>query len=215
MHRDRLRDLARLAVALGVAAAGPAAAQGGGGSAAAFPDDALHGRWESEGGCETWPASKPGERPSHFHRAYHFAPDGTWRMVRTSHGDPSCRSPLLTLRLAGTYSLGPRSQSVADTHEATLSFDLIHATPRHPAALPLLAGCGAEDWKVGLEKDVGGTGCPGLTFKPLAACSVDHDIVQLRDGVLRPGVRPEQPGGMCTPEGRPTALQPTGVKKTS
>ena len=60
---------------------------------------------------------------------------------------------------------------------------------------------------------MGGTGCRGLGFKPLAECSVDHDIAQIRDDVLYPGVRPDQPGVMCTPAGRPTALQPTGARR--
>lgn len=212
MRRKPLRDLARSAVAL-CAVVGPAAAQGVGGSPAPFDDAALHGDFASDGGCETHPASTPGGRPSHFHRAYHFTPDGTWRMVRTIHGDPTCNSPLLTLRLAGTYSLGQASAAVAGAREAALSFDLVHVTLQNAAAMPLLTGCGAgRPWEVGLEKDVGGTGCPGLGFRPLAECSVDHDIAQIRDGVLYPGVRTPD---MCTPAGRPTALQPTGARRVA
>jgi hypothetical protein len=140
-------------------------------------------------------------------------------MVRTLYADTSCEKPLLTLRLAGTYRLGPDSQVVGGAREATLSFGLIHVMLEDKAALDIpqfgLAGCGTGPWEVGLEKDVGGTGCLG--FRPLAACSVDHDIAQIRDGVLYPGVRP-RPGttpDMCTPAGRPTALQPTGARRVA
>jgi hypothetical protein len=86
--------------------------------------------------------------------------------------------------------------------------DLIHVTPHNAAALPMLADCGAGPWQVELEKDVGGTGCLG--FKPLAECSVNHDIAQLRDDVVYPGVRTPD---MCTPGGRLTVLQLTGARR--
>jgi hypothetical protein len=42
-------------------------------------------------------------------------------------------------------------------------------------------------------------------------------LPQIRDDVLYPGVRP-RPGttpDMCTPAGRPTALQPTGARRVA
>ena len=210
MRRKRLHHLVQSAMVLCAAAVGPAAAQGTGGSSVPFEEKELHGDFASDGGCET--QLRPNGSPSHFHRAYHFAPDGTWRMVRTFHADKTCNSPLLILRLAGTYSLGQTSPIVAAARAAALSFDLIHVTLQNAKAKPMVAGCGAGAWQVGLEKDVSGTGCPGLEFKPLAECSVDHDIAQIRDGVLYPGVRTSD---MCTPEGRPTALQPTGARRVS
>ena len=72
----------------------------------------------------------------------------------------------------------------------------------------------AGKWEVGLERDVSGTGCQSLGFKPLAECSVDHDIAQIKNDVLFPGIRPEpDKGDMCTPARRPTSLQPTGAKR--
>lgn len=207
MRRKPLNDLVLSVVAFCVAV-GPAAAQGVGESLAPLDEAALQGEFASDGGCE----SQPG--PSYFNRVYHFALDGTWRMVRTIYADPACGRPLLTLRLAGTYSLGQASQTVTGAREAALSFDLIHVMLQDEAALRVpafaLITCGSGPWKAGLEKDVGGTGCLG--FKPLAECSVDHDIAQIRDDVLYPGVRTPD---MCTPEGRPTALQPTGARRVT
>ncbi len=197
----KLRSLHGLALCAAVSfAAGPAVAQGA--APPRLDETTLAGKFESEGGCEN---PSPAGRP--FHRVYHFTSDGTWRMTRTIHGDPTCKSPLLTLRLAGTYRLGADSTAGPGAREAELSFDVLHVTLRNAAAAPLLAGCGSGSGEVGLEKDVGGTGCPGLGFKPLAECSVDHDIAQFKNDVLFPGVRPEPgKGDMCTPARRPTSL---------
>jgi len=204
MNRRLLQNLALSVVVL--CAAEPAVAQV---AAPARLDEAkLAGKFESEGGCENPPGGSP------FHRVYHFTSDGTWRMVRTIHNDKSCTSPLLTLRLAGTYRLGDDSKVVPGAREAELSFDVLHVTLRNAAVDKMLAGCGTGSWEAGLEKDVSGTGCPSLGFKPLAECSVDHDIAQIKNDVLFPGVRPDPgKGDMCTPARRPASLQPTGAKK--
>jgi hypothetical protein len=205
MSRGLFLSVVQSAVLLLVAATGPVAAQG----ATSFDEKGLHGHWVSVGGCEEQPG--PGETKSFFHREYWFEPGGAWRMVRTIHGDQACRSPMLTLRLAGKhYSFGPASDKVPGAREAELRFDDFRVTLGNDKAAPMLKGCGVAPWKVGEEQDVAATGCPGLRFKPLAACGVDHDIVQIKDGVLYPGVRTPD---MCTPEGRPEALQPTGVAR--
>jgi len=153
MNRKLLQKLALSAVAL--CAVEPAVAQG---AAPARLDEAkLAGKFESEG-CENPPGGSP------FHRVYHFTSDGTWRMVRTIHGEPTCKSPLLTLRLAGNYRLGDDSKVVPGAREAELSFDVLHVTLRNDKAASMLEGCGTGLWEVGLEKDVSGTGCPKLGF---------------------------------------------------
>ena len=122
MRRKPLNDLVLSVVAFCVAV-GPAAAQGVGESLAPLDEAALQGEFASDGGCE----SQPG--PSYFNRVYHFALDGTWRMVRTIYADPACGRPLLTLRLAGTYSLGQASQTVTGAREAALGYGLDRIDP--------------------------------------------------------------------------------------
>lgn len=63
------------------------------------------------------------------------------------------------------------------------------------------SGCGSAPWAAGVEQDVSQTGC--LTFQPIADCPADYDIVNLTGDELRSGRRDAD---MCTPAGRPTAL---------
>ena len=207
MGTKLLHDVARAAVLLWAAATGPAAAQGAGSPTMGtlpFEDKALHGDFASEGGCEVQPAALPP-----FKRVYHFAPDGAFRMERTLYADPACKIPLVSLRLTGTYRLGPPSPKVAEAREAELTFATLHMTPHDEGFIKAkMAGCGSAPWVVDVEQDVSATGC--LTFQPLSKCSMDYDIVQLRNDVLYPGVRNP---GMCMAAGRPVELQPTGARR--
>ncbi|MEO5730153.1 MAG: hypothetical protein ABI134_20110, partial [Byssovorax sp.] len=63
------------------------------------------------------------------------------------------------------------------------------------------AGCGEGPYTLGEPVVTSKTGC--LFLKPITACPADYDITKIEDDRFYNGVRTAD---MCTPAGRPTAL---------
>ena len=78
------------------------------------------------------------------------------------------------------------------------------------AALAAAFGLAACGLATGIEADISGRGC--ANWKPVALCSMDHDLLALdATGGLLYGVRPRD-NDMCTPDRRPAALLPHAVR---
>lgn len=166
----------------------------------------LRGRWES--GCVP-----DGERGLSL--AFDID-DATWALDYATFGDAACASPFLTVHIDGPYEVGAPSSSVPGAHEARFGFAHKTVTPHGEAAAGFLAsesGCGGGTFEDGAPSDVLATGCAGLGQRPGASCGADYDLVSIdAEGRLHFGQRPAD-NDMCTPERRPTALSPLGLRR--
>lgn len=169
-----------------------------------FGPKELAGIWESDG-CESQDLGNG--QTTFFKRTYRFT-ESDWSVVRTIYADGQCGRALLTWRLAGKYVLGNVAKGIPDAREGNFGFASFMITVDDEAGLPVVKGCGLKPWRVGVQQDVGKTGC--AVIKPLAKCPVDHDLAAIRKGVLYPGQRTPD---MCSPAGRPVELQKVGAKR--
>jgi hypothetical protein len=148
----------------------------------------------------------PGKEISHLRRLYLLRGD---THVTRYHFfiDTKCTLPLFSFHLSGRALLGSKVSSLIDTREVNVYFDRVLFTADAPEAIALASQCADGKFEVGVQRDVTETGC--LFLKPKAQCGIDHDLVQIRKGVLTPGFRT---GDMCKPAGRPTRLQSIGAR---
>lgn len=160
----------------------------------------LVGRWISEG-CEAYPNGMGGE--NYLKRDFTLT-ETTWKLDLIIYGDPGCATPFFQAVIDGPYSLGGASAAVPGATEGDFAFTTIVWTARQQAAADLfnMSGCGAGGWMVDVPQDVGATGCIGVAH-PIADCPKEHDIIALDGDALSFGQRITD---MCTPAGRPTAL---------
>jgi hypothetical protein len=142
-------------------------------------------------------------------RVFTFA-GGQWSLDFTLALDPAMARPVFRFRTGGAYTLGAPARVPgafeADCGEDWKRLTLLTADAALAAAFGL-AACGLA---TGIEADISGRGC--ANWKPVALCSMDHDLLALdATGGLLYGVRPRD-NDMCTPDRRPAALLPHAVR---
>lgn len=136
--------------------------------------------------------------------------DDAWAVDYTVFGDAACQSPLLTVRIDGPYEIGAPSELVEGAYEGTFAFTDKTITPHAEPIVSMLQSmdqCGTEPWVLGQPQSIYATGCAAFGQYPEASCAADHDLVKLDGDSLQFGARPAD-NDMCTPERRPTALNP-------
>ena len=134
--------------------------------------------------------------------------EARWDLDYVAHADAACTVPLVTVAIAGPYTLERRSPTVPGAWEARFAFDAKSIRPGVDGLRDFLNGlepCGASDFETGVAQDIYATGCPGFGQYAQASCTADYDLVLLDSEGLRFGERPAD-NNMCTPERRPTAL---------
>lgn len=168
------------------------------------PADVL-GSWQSVT-CEALP---DGRGDSQFRRReISFTPE-RWNFFATFFGDPSCTVPLFMARIEGPYRLGTLIASGAT--EADLYFQRLLFTALNEQAAEVLnsLGCGDADFQVGIEQDTSETGC---VFPPTHEYPLEYDLVQIKDGLLYFGERPEE-NTLNRAENRPKVVNAFGLQQ--
>lgn len=131
-----------------------------------------------------------------------------WDLDYIVHADDACSVRLLTVAIAGPYSIERPSSVVEGAWEARFGFDTKTVRPEVDGLrdyLNTLEPCGAGEFETGVAQDVFGAGCPALGQYPQARCAADYDLVRLDAEGLHFGARPAD-NDMCEPARRPTAL---------
>lgn len=156
--------------------------------------DALRGTWDTEcmpTGPDSW-------------GSFSFTNEGANGSFTYTMYDETCAIPLAEFSLFSEQRVGARVASAGpDARELDILYDRLSATAlvEDMAVTLEQAGCGSGDVVVGEEIDITETGC--FTFKPLADCPADYDIMRIEDDRFYNGMRTPN---MCIPEGRPTQL---------
>ncbi len=132
-----------------------------------------------------------------------------WAVDYVVHADPACSSKLVTVHIEGPYEVGEPRADLPGVHDARFAFTRKTITPHvQPLADALSSmGCGAAPWQVDQAEDVFEGGCAGFGQYPRSRCEADHDLVKLDGDRLQFGARPAD-NDLCTPDKRPTALNP-------
>lgn len=133
--------------------------------------------------------------------------DGRWSLTFTHALDPAMTLRTFQFRTGGAFSVGAASTAVpgafeGEFKEAWKHLTLLTEDPNLIAAFGM-ADC---DLTPNLETDISATGC--AAWAPVAECGMDHDLIALDASGVHFGVRPAD-NDMCTPDRRPTALQPS------
>lgn len=157
--------------------------------------DAMRGTWETQcspTGPDSW-------------GSFSFTNQGANGSFTYTMYDETCSVPLAEFSLFSEQRVGALVESAGPgVRELDILYDRLSATAlvEDMAVAFEQAGCGEGDVVVGEEIDITETGC--FTFKPLADCPADYDIMRIdEDDRFYNGVRTEN---MCVPEGRPTQL---------
>lgn len=181
-----------------------ASAQATTGSQPLRPADVL-GSWQSVT-CEALPDGRGSNQ--YRRREIGFTPE-RWNFFATFFGDASCMVPLFTARIEGPYRLGTLIASGAT--EADLYFQRLRFTALNEQAARVLndLGCGDGNFQVGVEQDTSETGC---VFPPTHEYPLEYDIVQMKDGLLYFGERPEK-NNMNRVENRPKIVNAFGLQQ--
>lgn len=136
-------------------------------------------------------------------REFVFA-DGNWSLTFIHALDPGMTQRTFQFRTGGAYEVREESETVPGAFHTVFNEDWKHLTLLTPvpeiAAAMGMAECGLI---VNLETDISTTGC--ASWRPVAACGEDHDLLALSDEGLHFGVRPAD-NDMCTVDKTPTAL---------
>ncbi|MBX3248237.1 MAG: hypothetical protein KF901_13745 [Myxococcales bacterium] len=165
----------------------------------------LDGRWSSD--C--LPSPQADGSTQYFRLDFDLA-SARWDLDYVVHGDPACEVPLVTVSIAGPYTLERPSPTVAGAWEARFGFERKTIRPEVDGLrdfLNSLDGCGEAEFETGVAQDVFASGCPAFGQYPESVCPADYDLVKREGQVLRFGERPAD-NDMCTPEKRPTTLSP-------
>ncbi|MDC0672159.1 hypothetical protein [Nannocystis radixulma] len=141
--------------------------------------------------------------------------DADWALDYVTHGDDACANKLVTVHIAGPYTLERESETVEGAWEARFGFTTKTIRPEVDGLrdyLNSLDGCGAAEFATGVAQDVLQTGCLGFGQHPGADCPADYDVVKRDGDDLFFGARPAD-NDMCTAAKRPTALAPVANHK--
>ncbi len=138
--------------------------------------------------------------------------DEAWSLDYRVHGDETCSSPLVTVRIEGPYTIEGRSD-VDEAWDAVFGFDAKTITPHAQPLVDALdgAGCGREPWAVDVTQSID-DGCAAFGQYPLDSCAADYDLVSRDGDTLRFGNRPPD-NDMCTAERRPHELSPLAMAR--
>jgi hypothetical protein len=139
-----------------------------------------------------------------------------WDLDYVTHGDDACAAPLVTVHIAGPYTLERPSAQVDGAWEARFGFDAKTIRPEVDGLrdhLNSLEGCGGADFQTGVAQDVYAAGCPAFGQYPRSSCAADFDLVKLDGDALHFGARPAD-NNMCSPERRPTALSQVANRRS-
>ena len=171
----------------------------------ALSESALVGVWISDL-CEAYPDGQGGT--NYVKRNFEIT-EQSWDLVFTAYGDEACSYPLFSGNVGGAFGLERLSITVAGATEGTFNLDYNEWTVHAEDMLSVLeqSGCGTEAWEVGVAQDVSTTGCIGVA-KPLESCQAEFDVVSVEGDELFFG---ERITDMCTPAGRPAALNAYAV----
>ncbi len=136
---------------------------------------------------------------------------GKWGLSFVHALDPDMKIKTFRFRTEGPYQVETASKAVPGAFEAVFYEDVKYVT--------LLTGdedlikafgfsdCGLE---LNVEVDISAKGC--ASWKPVAECGEDHDLLAIDGKDLYFGVRPGD-NDMCSAEKRPTALLQPVVRK--
>lgn len=133
-----------------------------------------------------------------------------WTLDYVTHGDDACTVPVVTVAIAGPYTLEQESAEVEGAWEARFGFTSKTIRPEVDGLrdyLNSLEGCGSAEFVTGEAQDVYASGCPAFGQYPRSSCEADFDLVKLDGDALYFGARPAD-NDMCTPEKRPTTIGP-------
>ncbi|MCP3169817.1 hypothetical protein [Myxococcus qinghaiensis] len=178
----------------------------GGAKSHVRPQD-LAGTWDSAA-CEAVPN---GDGTSNYLQRHFQLTESAWTLHLDVFGDAGCQTKLFTARVVGPYSLGQDSEKVSGATEGNFAFGERYLTAHVQPLADVFTqtGCGTGAWTVGVEQPVPGA-C--LSFKPLASCGTDHDVVKVEGSQLFFGERPAD-NDMCAPAKRPQTLASHPVVK--
>lgn len=159
--------------------------------------------------CET--TRTPQGNPQHAKRQLEIGAAGSaWQF--TVFADADCRQAVL--RVQGRTQaevLGPAAAIPGAVAVRVRFLDRrAVAYTADAAALLTSAGCGSGAWVVGVEQAIGQGSCLGMPS--ITACPFDHDVLRLDDTGIQTGQRPPD-GTLCTPDRRPTALDPAPLQR--
>jgi len=174
----------------------------------AAPD--IAGRWLSD--CMPSPQA---DGSTQYIRLDFALTDADWALDYVTHGDDACTSPLVTVAIAGSYTLEQPAAEVEGAWEARFGFTTKTIRPEVDGLrdyLNSLDGCGSADFQTGVAQDVYAAGCPAFGQYPRSSCEADFDLVKLDGDALYFGARPAD-NNMCSAEKRPTALSPVANRR--
>lgn len=159
------------------------------------------GRWVSP---EREYTTNPDESVYYIIRDYTFT-DDAFRAVTSVYGDPLSGIKFYTATVDGTYKLLGESESVEGASDIDFTFSQITMKPDSMAFVDIFmrSNCGDGMWGLDTPQDVSKTGC--LSFRSIAVCPVEYDIVNVQGDSLQLGVRPRD-GDLCSAEKRPKEL---------
>jgi len=133
------------------------------------------------------------------------------------YADAAGAAPTLSLTLGGPYTIGGPWSAVPGSFEGTFVFDDAKITPHVQSLVDTLnaapAGtCGAQPFALDVEESVTGTGGCAALGVDLRNHNTEYDLVKVDGDRLYYGARPDDGGGLDTPERRPKALQAPVVR---
>ena len=143
----------------------------------------------------------------YFHRTYRFHEHNGFEVNYVFFADKECAIPQISGIWRGRWWLLESHPALPFTRLADFRLDSISLAIVDHKLFEQTAEARSGGWPLGLFKDVSRTGCQsfGPLFGPLPREYTDYDIVFLRDGVLKTGLRTSTMA--ISPEGRPTRLQ--------
>ena len=137
--------------------------------------------------------------------------DGTWSLIFTHALDPEMTLRTFQFRTGGAYRVREAAPGIPDAFHAVFDEDWKHLTLlTSDAALAARMGMADCGLTVNLEADISATGC--ASWRPVAVCGEDHDLLALSDAGLHFGVRPRD-NDMCTEDKLPSALLPAVIAR--
>jgi len=153
----------------------------------------------------TWKSESPEDIDSGYYSTREFTfTEKRWRVDAKFYKDQLLSVPLFTFSAEGPYRLDKASSVVIGARNAVFSFSkkTLTLASNDPAILSRfkLADC---QLVVGVPKDISSTGCS--FFTSISQCGQEFDLVDIKDDLLRLGMRPAD-RNMCSEDKRPKAL---------
>jgi hypothetical protein len=143
----------------------------------------------------------------HFHRTYHFHEHNRFEVHYVFFADEKCTIPQISAIWEGRWWLLEAHPVLSFTRLADFRLDKVRVAIIDRQLFEQTPEAKSGDWSFGLFRDVSFTGCKsfGPLFEPLPRECTDYDIVFLREGILKTGLRTSTMA--VGAEGRPTKLQ--------